>query len=170
MGGIFLKVAFLDRDGTLNKDYPDNEWFDKKTPEILPGTVDGLTYLKEKGYELIIITNQYIIGEGYISCLHYKEFNDKLMDALRKESIEILDIFHCPHSRKSKCNCHKPSRGLIIQALNKYPDIDLKSSIYIGDSISDLVLANKFRLKFYGINFNCKNQLDNLSQIREYIL
>ncbi|WP_374047507.1 hypothetical protein [Varibaculum prostatecancerukia] len=97
------------------------------------------------------------------------------MAALRKENIEILDIFRCPHSRKSKCNCHKPSPGLIVQALNKYPDIDLESSIYIGNSISDLALANEFRLEFfrlefYGINFNCKNQFDSLSQIRKYIL
>lgn len=169
IGGEVLKVAFLDRDGTLNKDYPDSEWCNKKEPEILAGTLNGLRYLKEKGYELIIVTNQYIIGEGFISHTHYEKFNDALISRLREENINILDTFYCPHNRKSGCNCHKPSPGLIIQALNKYPDIDLNNSIYIGDSLCDMVLASKFGLRFYGINIECRNQLSDLSQIKEFI-
>lgn len=61
-----MKVAFLDRDGTLNKDYSDNEWKNQKVSGILPEMVEGLTYLKGKGYKFIIIINQYIIGEYYI--------------------------------------------------------------------------------------------------------
>lgn len=41
------KIAFLDRDGTINKDYPDNEWKYVKAPELLPGTINGLKLIQE---------------------------------------------------------------------------------------------------------------------------
>ena len=69
-----MKVAFLDRDGTI-KDYSDREWANIKTPESQSG-------------------------------------------------ISILDVFYCPHARSEKCDCMKPSLGLINQALHKYSDIN----------------------------------------------
>lgn len=46
----FLKIAFLDRDGTLVKEYPDEEWAFIQKPEFIEGTVEGLKNLKELGY------------------------------------------------------------------------------------------------------------------------
>ena len=37
-----IKVAFLDRDGTINKDYDDNVWKNINNPEILDGNIEGL--------------------------------------------------------------------------------------------------------------------------------
>ena len=54
----YLKIAFLDRDGTLIKDYPDEKWREIKEPEFLEGSIEGLKRLKEMGYDFIIITNQ----------------------------------------------------------------------------------------------------------------
>ena len=62
-----MKIAFLDRDGTINKDYPDAEWTQIEDPEILPGAIEGMRELLARGYEIIVITNQYTIGEGLIS-------------------------------------------------------------------------------------------------------
>ena len=88
-----MKVAFLDRDGTINRDYPDDIWIRIQDPEILPGAIQGMKYLKEKGYEIIIVTNQYIIGEGIISIEQYHEFNRKLLALLIENDISILDVF-----------------------------------------------------------------------------
>lgn len=43
----YLKIAFLDRDGTLIKDYPDEKWREIKEPEFLEGSIEGLKRLKE---------------------------------------------------------------------------------------------------------------------------
>ena len=37
-----IKIAFLDRDGTINKDYPDKEWKN--------GSIEGIKKLIEKGF------------------------------------------------------------------------------------------------------------------------
>ena len=47
----YLKIAFLDRDGTLIKDYPDEKWREIKEPEFLEGSIEGLKRLKEMGYD-----------------------------------------------------------------------------------------------------------------------
>ncbi len=164
-----MKVAFLDRDGTINKDYEDSKWSFIKEPEILDGSIEGLLYLKRQGYTFIIITNQYIIGEGYITSDDYSRFHEKLIRILLDRGIHVLDTFYCPHSRMSGCRCSKPSPGLIEQAIAKYKNIDLNHSIFIGDSLSDFTLAKKFNLPFYGIKLQCENYLDDLSQIKTYI-
>ena len=70
----YLKIAFLDRDGTLIKDYPDEKWRGIKEPEFLEGSIEGLKRLKEMGYDFIIITNQYLINDGIISLIRFSYF------------------------------------------------------------------------------------------------
>ena len=55
-----MNVAFLDRDGTIIKDYPDKDWANVKYPEFLEGSIKTLKYIKSKNFETIIITNQYL--------------------------------------------------------------------------------------------------------------
>ncbi|HHX69183.1 MAG: HAD family hydrolase [Miniphocaeibacter sp.] len=164
-----MKVAFLDRDGTINKDYKDEQWSKIEEPEILPGSIEGLKYLQNKGFKFIIITNQYIIGENYITTKQYKDFNIKLLEILKDNGINIEDIFYCPHSREEKCNCIKPKIGMIEQANRKYPSIDMSESIFIGDSKCDMELAENIGVKFFGINLNCKNKIENIWEISKFI-
>lgn len=163
-----MKVAFLDRDGTINRDYPDEEWGSITVPEILDGAAAGLKYLRDKGYEIIIITNQYIIGEGFISKEQYQMFQKQLKNMLKEQEIDILDTFYCPHARAEACDCCKPKTGLIRKALRKYPDIDLSGSFLCGDSVNDEKCAENMGLRFYGIGFGGQS-LRNLSEIRNFI-
>ncbi len=88
----YLKIAFLDRDGTLIKDYPDGKWREIKEPEFLEGSIEGLKRLKEMGYDFIIITNQYLINDGIISLNDYQQFTGKFLKKLKEENIDILKI------------------------------------------------------------------------------
>lgn len=164
-----MKVAFLDRDGTIIKDYPDKEWANIKSPEFLEGSIEALKYIKNNGFEIIIITNQYLIGEGIITLEDYKKFNDLFLKVLKQNGISVLDIFYCPHARSQNCNCMKPNPGLINKALSKYTDIDLSKSFYVGDSLCDEQLAQSFNLTFYGINILCKNEIHSLSDIIKFL-
>ena len=163
-----MKVAFLDRDGTINKDYDDNDWKHINNPEILDGNIEGLKKLKYYGYEIIIITNQYIISDGIISEQQYEDFNRKLIERLKKEGIDILKIYYCPHNDLDKCNCKKPKTGMIDNALNDF-DIDLAKSFYIGDDYNDYELAKKFGLDFYGIKGKNKDNIFKYTNILEVI-
>lgn len=151
-----MKVAFVDRDGTINKDYQDEEWGHVIEPEFLDGSIEALKIIREKGYQIIIITNQYLINDGIITLSQYREFTDKIIHVVNNYGVDILDIFHCPHSKKENCNCFKPKTGLIDMAFKKYRDIELDKSFIVGDSLCDIELGHKLGIRTFGINLNSK--------------
>ena len=118
-----MKVAFLDRDGTINLDYPDMEWKKVENPVLLDGSITGMKYLRKQGFEIIIVSNQYIIGEGIITFEQFNRFHNQLLELLAINHIKVLDSFICPHARVDHCKCCKPEAGLILQAVEKYPNI-----------------------------------------------
>jgi len=164
-----MKVAFLDRDGTIIKDYLDIEWKNVKEPEFLDGSIEGIRKLIEDGYNVIIVTNQYLINDGIISIDQYESFTSKILGALEKEHISILDIYYCPHSKDEKCDCRKPAIGMIKKAMERHPNIDLTNSILVGDSTCDEEFANALAMDFHGIrggNLNNQNRLfDSINDV-----
>lgn len=150
-GGEFLRVAFLDRDGTIIEDYEDELWRNKTEPTFIDGSIEALAKIKQKGYEIIIITNQYLIDEKVITIEQYQDFTNKFVKRINDNGIEILDIFYCPHSRNGNCSCMKPKDGLVKKALEKYPEIDLKGCFIVGDSLCDVELGERLGIKTFGI-------------------
>lgn len=155
-----MKVAFLDRDGTINKSYwkasglkgSPEYWTGSDVPELLDGTLEGMRHLNAQGYEIIIITNQYPIGEGQITQQFYDDFMVKLLSQLSEGGVRVKDVFFCPHRRDEGCPCCKPRPGMIHAALRKYPDIEMDKSFFAGDSEADAGIASACNLPFYGVN------------------
>ena len=167
------KIVFLDRDGTISKEYPDEDWKYVNTPELLNNTIKGLKMISDLGYELIILTNQNLIADGIITYEQYEDYNNKLINILKDNGIDILKTYYCPHNDLDKCNCKKPKTGMIDKSLEDF-DIDLSNSLYIGDSYSDYELAKKFDLKFYGIkgqnNDNIFRYIDLLDVVEKEVI
>lgn len=108
--------------------------------------------LRAQGYEIIIVTNQYTIGEGVITLAQYRAFADALLQKLRAAGVEVRDTFFCPHARDAGCDCCKPRPGLIRRARAKCPEIDPAASFFAGDSPADRELARRCGLKFSGVD------------------
>ena len=167
-----MKVAFLDRDGTINQSFWSHEfeggpefWMGPADPVLLPGTPEGLRHLRACGYEIIIITNQYPIGEGQVTQAFYDEYMIRLLALLKAEGVEIKDVFFCPHRRDEGCACCKPRPGMIHQALEKYPDIDMSRSFFAGDSAADEGIAAACSLPFYGVKRDCEHRIEFLADL-----
>ncbi len=167
-----IKVAFLDRDGTIVKEYDDEGWINRTEPEILYGSIEALKQMNDLGYKIIIITNQGLINKGLIKLEEYNKFNDNLLEELNKNNIEILDIFYCPHTKEENCECKKPKPGMILKASEKY-NIDMSKSFMAGDTSADEGIAKYFGLKFFGVNYDSQNnkniRISNLLDIIPYI-
>lgn len=149
-----MKVAFFDRDGTIIKDYKDKEWTYIDHPVFIPGAIEILRYVQSRDYAIVIITNQYLIDEHYITFDQYHEITKQMLQELGNENIYILDIFFCPDSRYNPYNRLKPDPYMIKQAQKKYPAIDLEQSFMIGDSQADIQLALNVGIKSFGIAIN----------------
>ena len=129
------KVLFLDRDGTINIDY--GYVYEIEKFILVDGILDVALAAKQKGYELIVITNQSGIERGYYTEEDFQKLTRYMCDLFEKNGTPLLDIFHCPFlSGKDR----KPNSGMFLKACQKY-QIDMKNSISVGDKISDITAA-----------------------------
>ena len=65
-----------------------------------------------------------------------------MLNQFKYKSINILDIFHCPHGPDSTCDCRKPKPGMFLKAKAKH-NTDMEKSWLIGDNEIDVIAANE---------------------------
>ncbi|OIP98129.1 hypothetical protein AUK40_01950 [Candidatus Wirthbacteria bacterium CG2_30_54_11] len=151
-----MNAIFLDRDGVLLREPlfdpsigPTSEVIDSLDKfEILPSVKTAFTRLKDTSYHCFVITNQDGLADGSLSSKLYLEMNGRLCRFISSETGARIDsIYTCPHAINSGCSCRKPKRGLIDQALNEHPDIDLSGTWLIGDRQTDIALAHNIGVR-----------------------
>ncbi len=133
-------TIFLDRDGTLN---PDPGYI--KSPdqfELFPGVPEALAKLKRAGARLIMVTNQSGIARGLLSQDDLAAVHAKLKALLDRGDASLDAIYFCPHHPDVGCNCRKPNRGMIDQAVRER-GVDLERVYLIGDHMRDIELAKR---------------------------
>ena len=135
------KAVFLDRDGVINKERKD---YVKNISEleIFHGIAELIKRLKDAGLLVIVITNQSAVNRGKTSQKNIEKIHNKIQDYLNRNETSIDGFYFCPHRPDEGCNCRKPKPGLVIKAANEFK-IDLKNSWMIGDSDSDVIVAQK---------------------------
>lgn len=138
------KAIFLDRDGTLNKEvmYAHKE----EDYALLPGVIEGLRSLKEKGFLFFIITNQAGIGRGIFKEEDMHLFNKLLLSDLESAGIHIEKLYFCPHHPDDGCDCRKPEPRWVFEAAKEFA-IDLTKSYMLGDHKSDMLMARNAGIK-----------------------
>lgn len=151
------KAVFLDRDGTINVDYGYVYRYEQFV--FIDGVIEALKRFQELGYMLIVITNQSGIARGYYTEKDVSVLNRKMCDRLEEEGVYITAIYYCPHLG-DECDCRKPKLGLFYQAAKEY-DIDMKSSIAIGDKLRDLKICEKEPVKGFWITESEESVPDN---------
>jgi len=137
-----MKVAFLDRDGVINKEVGYLHRIEDF--EYTKNCVKGLKALLDCGFELIVITNQAGIAKGLYSVNDFERLMSWMTADLVRYGIKFRDILFCPHhpdgivqEYTAKCNFRKPLPGMFLKAKDLY-GIDMKSSIVIGDKLTDI--------------------------------
>lgn len=129
------KAIFLDRDGTIIVDvgYP-------KYPEqvvLLPGAADALKALQEKGFLIIIVSNQSGIGRGYVTSEEAASVHNKFVSLLKDADIVVDGACYCPHAPEEECSCRKPSPAMLFNAAERL-NIDMQNSFMVGDRGVDI--------------------------------
>lgn len=130
------KAVFLDRDGVLNRavvrggqPYPPD---DLASFEVPPGVAEACATLRGAGFLLIVVTNQPDIARGTRSREDVEALNRRLSELVPVDEIRV-----CPHDDRDRCECRKPSPGLLLAAA-KERDIDLRRSVMVGDRWRDI--------------------------------
>ena len=135
-----IKTIFLDRDGVINHEV--NYLHKISDFKFVSGALEACRDFQNKGYHIIIVTNQSGIERGIYTENDYQILTDWMLGQFIRSKIKILDVLHCPHGPESNCECRKPRPGLLLKAKNLY-NIDMQNSWMIGDKESDIQAAKK---------------------------
>ena len=171
-----IKTIFLDRDGVINKEVG---YLHKiQDFEFINGVFDACLHFQALGYQLIIVTNQSGIGRGYYDEDAFHVVNSWMLEQFKKQGVNILDVFFCPHTPEANCDCRKPKSGMLNQANEKH-NIDMEKSWMIGDKEADVAAANSAGVKNTILvksghaidekNSNARFILESIEQAKEVI-
>jgi len=145
------KVLFIDRDGTILIEPPDEQIDSFEKMEFYPGVITNLSRIKnELDYELVMVTNQDGLGTDSFPEDTFWPVHNKMLLILKNEGIEFDQILidrTFPHE-------NAPSRKPGIALLGGYLDgeYDLANSYVIGDRKADIKLAKNLGAKSILIN------------------
>ncbi len=140
------KGLFLDRDGVINHD-PGDYTYSLEEFHILPTVIEGLKLAQDKGYKIILITNQGGIAKGLYAESEVHRIHDFFKSECEKSGVHITDIFFSPyHSELSNSLSRKPQSLMMERAIHRHK-IDTASSIMIGDRDRDIECAAKVGVK-----------------------
>lgn len=145
------KVLFIDRDGTLILEPPDEQIDSLEKLEFYPGVFTWLNKIvTDTDFELVMITNQDGLGTEKFPENTFWPAHEKMMKAFANEGITFSAIHidkSFPHENKPT---RKPGTGMLTQYLSG--NHDLANSFVIGDRITDVVLAKNLGSKAIFIN------------------
>src|SRR5690606_27650776 len=103
------KAVFLDRDGVLNRELGDYvckfEDF-----EVLEHNFKPLKELTDRGYLLLIATNQGGLAKGWYTEETLDKMHHHLKNEYSKYGVTFTDVYYCPHHPNftGECDCRKP--------------------------------------------------------------
>ncbi|TWR29019.1 HAD family hydrolase [Mucilaginibacter pallidiroseus] len=159
-----VKAVFLDRDGVLNKEMGD--YVCRVEDFHILDNFDALKELQDRGYLLLVATNQGGLAKGW-----YTEDELAKMHALLKQTyydhgVKLTDFFYCPHHPDftGDCDCRKPKPGLLLQGIEKY-NVDPAKSYFIGDRERDVIAGTSAGVK--GILINSDQPLSTVLDLIE---
>lgn len=144
------KIAFFDRDGTLNKEvnylhrFEDFAWID--------AAMEFLKKCADMGYVLAVVSNQSGIARGMFNESAVADLHEQINADLKKRiGIEIAHFEICPHHPDftGACSCRKPSAELLERIAKNYTEIDKENSFMVGDKISDYEAGLAFGIRSY---------------------
>jgi imidazoleglycerol-phosphate dehydratase/histidinol-phosphatase len=133
-------VLFVDRDGTLVEEPPDEKVDSLEKIHLLPGVVPALLDLKHAGFAFVMVTNQDGLGTASMPREAFDPAQRFIVDLLASQGIEFEAVFICAHYEREDCACRKPKIGMVRQFLQEVA-IDKTRSFMIGDRLTDLQFA-----------------------------
>jgi D-glycero-D-manno-heptose 1,7-bisphosphate phosphatase len=136
VGKGVVRAVFLDRDGVITDPVivagkplaPDSV----AQLRIIPEARYLLERLRERGFLLVVVTNQPDVARGTLSQAEVDRMHEVLRNAL-----PLDEIVACCHDDSDVCECRKPQPGMLLDAARRH-GIELESSFLVGDRWKDI--------------------------------
>lgn len=128
-------TLFLDRDGVINERKPGDYVRHWEEFNFLKGVKESLRVLNNHFGKILIISNQRGIAKGLIKPEELVRIHSKMLNEIESAGGRIDKIYVCPDMEGEN---RKPNPGMGLQAIKDFPDIELKKSVMVGDSLTDM--------------------------------
>jgi imidazoleglycerol-phosphate dehydratase / histidinol-phosphatase len=138
-------LLFIDRDGTLVEEPPDEQVDSIDKVRLLPGVIPALLRLVDAGYRLVLVSNQDGRGTASFPEADFLRTHDFIVELFASQGIRFEAEFICPHFPGDGCACRKPATGLVTRFIASTPP-DLDRSFVIGDRDTDMTFADNLGL------------------------
>ena len=136
------KTLFLDRDGVINTP-PQNVYLRSWEEFVfMPNILEALKKWNAYFERIVVVTNQRGVGLGLMSEQDLAEIHQKMVQEIERNGGRIDKIFYSTATENSDEN-RKPNIGMFHQARQCFPDIEIETSLMIGDSDKDIEFADK---------------------------
>jgi D-glycero-D-manno-heptose 1,7-bisphosphate phosphatase len=119
----------------------------------LPNVPAAIQLIREKGYLVIVVTNQSGVARGYFTTDDVERLNEYMRAELQKHNADIDAIYYCPHLPTGivaryaiVCRCRKPGTLLFERAVSEF-DVDVRNSYAVGDRLRDLEPGKKLGVR-----------------------
>jgi imidazoleglycerol-phosphate dehydratase/histidinol-phosphatase len=135
------KVLFIDRDGTLVIEPPEDFQVDRlEKLEFYPGVFQYLGRIAaELDYELVMVSNQDGLGTPSFPEEDFLPTQQKIIQAFRNEGVEFSEVLIDRSFPHEDSTCRKPGIGMLRHYL--YAPYRMEDSYVIGDRTTDIQLA-----------------------------
>jgi imidazoleglycerol-phosphate dehydratase/histidinol-phosphatase len=133
-------TLFIDRDGTLVEEPPDQQVDRLDKVRLMPGVMAALAQLRDAGYRFVMITNQDGLGTPSLPEAEFRPVHEFILALFASQGIRFDAVLICPHFPADGCDCRKPRTRLADEYLAGAP-LDPARSAVIGDRATDLELA-----------------------------
>src|SRR6185437_10611233 len=141
------RAVFLDKDGTLIDDVPDN--VDPALVRLAPGAAEGLPLLRAAGLRLVVVSNQSGVARGLFPESALEGVEARLRELLEGVGVSLDAFLYCPHHPGGvvpryavACDCRKPAPGMVVRASREL-GIDPSRSWLVGDILDDVEAGNR---------------------------
>src|SRR5271170_3600356 len=111
------RILFLDRDGTLNEETPDEQIDSLEKVRLMPGFVPALLELKQAGFAFVMVTNQDGLGTASFPQERFDQAQRFILALFASQGIEFEAVYICPHFKHEQCACRKPKIGMVQEYL-----------------------------------------------------
>ncbi len=141
-----VKVLFVDRDGTLIEEPPDEQVDAIAKIRFMPGVFAALRQAQSAGFKLAMVTNQDGLGSASYPQEAFDVPHEFMLDAFSSQGIEFDAVFVCPHRKSDGCDCRKPKIKL-VESYVRERAVDLAASAMVGDRPTDIEFATNLGVR-----------------------
>ncbi len=133
-------TLFLDRDGVINVEKQNDYIKTWSEFEFYKESIEALPILAILFKTIVIATNQKGVGLGLMTELELTKIHENMTRTINTVGGRIDHIFYCTDIDNDSMN-RKPQPGMALQAKEIFPNIDLRTSIMVGNRPSDMAFG-----------------------------